>query len=278
MSPSIVVVIPTYGHFDYAANAVKSVLANTKVLRPYVVVVDDASPELTKGVLTGPRERQPKAFQDLMSLLSEHSASCFVNYFTLNGGLTRSWNYGLAMAELFGHDYACVTNSDVYFPEGWDIEIVKGLEKYALVGPITNAPGTELEQYVGKYSVTYDKEKVQTVERIQAVQTELHSYQAGRFKETDLNGFCLVAKTETWVKYSFDTNNVFRPRNDFNSKGEVNPTPLMTLNEYELQQRWRQAGLKFAACLGSYVFHYRAVSRGDNYRRGDWARLTEGTT
>jgi hypothetical protein len=47
----------------------------------------------------------------------------------------------------------------------------------------------------------------------------------------------------------------------------------MTLNEYELQRRWKETGLKVRRrCLGSYVFHYRAVSRGDAHKKGDWVR------
>jgi hypothetical protein len=46
----------------------------------------------------------------------------------------------------------------------------------------------------------------------------------------------------------------------------------MTLGEYELQGRWTKAGLETAICTGSYVLHYRAVSRGARYRMGDWVR------
>ena len=37
----------------------------------------------------------------------------------------------------------------------------------------------------------------------------------------------------------------------------------MTLQEYELQGRWHAAGLRSGVVLSSFVFHYRAVSRGE---------------
>lgn len=263
MTPSILIVVPTYGHFDYAARAVRTALANTRTLTPHIAFIDDASPDWDSRVS--------------LDLIGEHMARVNVHRFGENGGLTRSWNHGLKWAKTFDHDFCCVTNSDVEFPIDWDREIFMGLERgHHLVGPVTNAPGTNHEQYVGRYSMLYEKEKAQ--EDYNRVQGELLTQQRGRYKATTLNGFCMVALTKTWWENAYDAEHVFKPRNDFNSKGERNPTPLMTLNEYELQARWHGKGLKTAVCLGSYVFHYRAVSRGDKHKRGDWARINEGTS
>jgi hypothetical protein len=179
----------------------------------------------------------------------------------------------LCKAKANHFDYCCVTNSDVLFSPGWDIEVVKALEKFHLVGPVTNAPGTEEEQYVGKYSVLYTRPA--NPDAIGTIQTELIREQAGRFKASDLNGFCLIAKTATWWSQPFDPTHVFKSRNEHNSRGEPNPTPTMTLQEYELQRRWKARGLKTGIALGSYVFHYRSVSRGDKHKKGDWTRLKE---
>lgn len=274
MQPSILIVIPTYGHFEYAAKAALSALTNTKTLRPLVVLIDDASPEWdqrnypapggTSTIIPGPAEYDG---------LSRFHGSVFYSRFGENGGLTRSWNRGLADARHLNADYCCVTNSDVVFPERWEENIHYGLNirGYSLVGPVTNAPGTNADQYVQRYSTLYVPKRGEA--DVQLVQDELIKAQCLRYKETTLNGFCLVAKTATWWENAYDADHVFRPRNDFNSKGEPNPTPLMTLNEYELQRRWHDKGLKSAACLGSYVYHYRAVSRGDKHKRGDWARI-----
>jgi hypothetical protein len=47
----------------------------------------------------------------------------------------------------------------------------------------------------------------------------------------------------------------------------------MTGNEDELQSRWRAKGMKFAAALGSFIFHYRSVSRGKKFAKGKWLRM-----
>ncbi len=261
MKPSILIVIPTYGHFNYAAKAIESALAGTSA-NASIVVIDDASPD--------------KAGWDLLRLQYSHlceAMKCVFVQFPENGGLTRSWNHGLGIAKFFAFDYCCVTNSDVLFSPEWDEPIIRGLNKFDLVGPVTNAPGTNAEQYIGKYSTLYCRQDGD--KHVDEIQRELGRWQKDRFKETTLNGFCMVARTKTWTDNAFDKDNVFRPRNDVNSKGQPNPTPLMTLNEYELQTRWHAKGLKTAACLGSYVYHYRAVSRGDQHKRGDWARMTE---
>lgn len=263
MRPTILIVIPTFSHFEYAVRAVESAFTNTKTFEPHVVVFDDASPDFHARVFdhAAPREIV--------------TANLRVFRFNENGGLTRSWNHGLGYALERNFDACCVTNSDVIFAPGWDHDVFTALnsDKYALVGPVTNTPGTNSEQYVGRYSVLYDPMKKDDTRHIQHVQDELFSAQSRRFKETTLNGFCMAAFTKTWWANAYDENHVFRPRNDLNSKGEPNPTPLMTLNEYELQGRWHAKGLKTAACLGSYVFHYRAVSRGDKHKRGDWVRI-----
>lgn len=264
MKPELLVVIPTFGAFDYAARAVRSALGNTRWFDPWVIVIDDASPEWVEP-------HAPKQISDLWSL----DVRLTTFRFPQNGGLTRSWNCGLQFAKDRSIEFCCVANSDLYFPPGWDRGMSDALTRQGchLVGPVTNAPGTEQAQYVGKYSLLYRKDRID--EDADKVQEELRGFQTGRVKETPLNGFCLAAKTETWWNTAYDKDHVFRPRNDFNSKGEPNPTPLMTLNEYELQARWRAKGLKIAAALSSYVVHYRAVSRGDAFKRGDWVRRKE---
>jgi GT2 family glycosyltransferase len=272
-SPTILIVIPTYGQFDYATRAVRTALENTKLFYPYVVVIDDASPERLAKKIHHPDEPYGQYLAQLKQIREEFGSGSVVQMeFDQNGGLTRSWNVGLQAARGTGLDFCCVTNSDVVFPRGWDTDIFDALQfkGYALAGPLTNAPGSNPDQYVGRYSLLYRRETAEA--DYQDVQDELWCEQRGRWKETTLNGFCMIAKTQTWWDNAYDKDHVFRPRNDVNSKGEPNPTPLMTLNEYELQRRWKEKGLRAVACLGSYVFHYRAVSRGDRHKQGDWVR------
>ncbi len=281
---TILVVVPTYGHFDYALKAVASALRNTRALEPHVLVVDDASPDRLSRDIHHPDDASYGRFQanlrELRYEFGEHRVRQAV--FDTNGGLTRSWNCGLAHAKDTGHDFCCVTNSDVIFTPDWDYYVFKALDRSVvpahLVGPLTNAPGASPRQYVGRYSVTYDKARGDDPAHMDMVAAELYHQQGGRYVDEHLNGFCLTALTATWWKHAYDEGHVFRPRNDFNSKGQRNPTPLMTLNEDELQGRWTKAGLNCEVSLGSYVYHYRAVSRGDAHKKGDWSRLPDTTT
>lgn len=281
MYPSILIVVPTYGQFDYAARAVRTALAHTSYMKATVAVIDDASPERLARDIHCDGEPYGTFLINLKWLRQEFGDDRIVQMqFDQNGGLTRSWNAGLTLAREGAFDFCCVTNSDVMFAPRWDREIFSLLnaDKYHLVGPVTNAPGTNQEQYVGRYSVVYDPKKKDDVHHIAAVQDELIAQQSLRSKPSTLNGFCMVAFTKTWWDHSYSYTDVFCPRNDYNSKGEKNPTPLMTLNEYELQRRWHAAGLRSGIALGSYVYHYRAASRGDKHKAGDWARINkEGT-
>lgn len=264
MKEKLAVVIPVYGHFDYAANAVASLFANTHSVDPYVIVVDDASPEAKGKEDLGP-------IHEVIRQLPPMSAH--VIYFGVNGGLTRSWNAGLNIARSFNHPYCCVTNSDVLFTPGWELPLIDAIKHnyMHLVGPITNAPGTEKKQNVANYVPGYEVKD--DPEYLNAIAKSLFFDFGDHAVDSTINGFCMLARTKTWWEHAYDKDNVFRPRNDFNSKGERNPTPLMTLNEYELQSRWHKAGLRTGYCPGSFVFHYRAVSRGEAHKKPGWYRM-----
>jgi len=265
--PTLLVVVPTYGHYDYAARAVRSALEHTVSWAARVLVVDDATPD------HGP------AFREHLAAFAARPGGGFAFYrFADRGGLTRSWNYGLQAAADAGVDCCCVTNSDVVFAPGWDraVHALLAGGTYDLVGPLSNAPGTSAEQYVGRYVSAYDRSRGDDPEHLAQVQEALWRELAGAHRPAVLNGFCLVARTRTWWDHAYDRKHVFCPRNDRDGRGRPNPTPLMTLNEYELQRRWRAAGLRTGVALGAYVYHYRSVTRGDAYRCGDWFRRPGG--
>lgn len=272
--PTLLIVVPVYGHFDYAASAVSSALQSSQAFKTTVAVIDDASPEAVD--ISHPLQHQFAQYAKTVRHFQEtHDPTSIVQMrFDEGGGLTRSWNAGLTYARDHGFDYCCVTNSDVIFAPGWDVEILEGLKKFALVGPVTNTPGDSKHQQVSRYSKKYSKTWADSFGHIADVQMDLTRLR-GKYFECHLNGFCTVAKTSTWWNHSFDATHVFRPRNDFHVNGQKNNDPLNAGNEDELQRRWQAKHLKRAACLGSYVFHYRAVTRGKNHLKGDWARKKE---
>lgn len=268
MKPTLAIVIPTFSQFPYARLAVASALKQTRLATVRIFVADDASPDARKEL---------PGLETAANALAERCGhpEIQVHWFPENGGLTRSWNQGLLWAKRHKLTYTCVTNSDVKFSPGWDVPLLKALDTYDLVGPITNAPGTEQLQYARTYTKAYscgDRD-----ETLCDIAIDLRKHHANAVIPGTLNGFCMVAKTATWWAGAFDEFHVFNPHNAYNSQGKPNPTPLMTLNEYELQRRWHAKGFKTGFVPSSYVFHYRAVSRGDAHKKGDWLRIPEVT-
>lgn len=253
---SICLILPTYGHLAYAEKAARSFLENTKGARPVICAVDDATPGLTN-----------EDFAEWAANLGIQHAHRFEE----NDGLTRSWNYGLQWARANGMRYAVCGNSDLIFSPGWDVGIIEALKDYDLVGPVTNAAGwgTETQRVENHLDVDYAPDDswdsiAATAERLrlagmpaQGLTGPLTSFVNGVTITVPeyLNGFCLVAKTETWIAGGYDRDHVFDPANK------------MTENEVELQTRWvvGQGGRR-AVVPSSFVFHYRSVSRGDQYK------------
>lgn len=248
------IIIPTYGHFDYAARAIQSALYKTAG-EPIVFVIDDASPDWNAGI-------------DLLcSRFSEafRSRRLFVHHFITNGGLHRSWNRGLEYAREAGCRFACVTNSDVIFSQDWNRPFAKACTEggFALAGPLTNGPGSEARAFVGEHLAGY--EPSDSEQAIDDTARRLRDSHAESVEESRLNGFCLFAETDRWWEGRYDDQHVFCPRNDVQQDGTSNPTPLMTEGEYELQNRWAARGWKSGLCLDSFVFHYRSITRGADY-------------
>jgi GT2 family glycosyltransferase len=257
------VIIPSYSNLDYLAQTVNSCFATTENV--FVYIVDDATTEPLRPLLSSLKLRYGNRV----------NWCCFLTH----GGLTRSWNQGLRDFKLnlpntfIGHerldaDYICCTNNDVIFTPGWADTLAYHLDRdrLDLVGPLTNAPGPVREQHIAQWLNDYvasdDPASLKNV-------VDSLEHRRNHFKRSPINGFCMMAKAETWFDNSYDQDFVFRPENHYNSKGQPNPTPLMTLNEDEFQGRLQAKGLRTGIALGSFVFHYRAVSRGDRFKGKD---------
>ena len=257
MDSRILFICPTYAeveHHRYTLRAVRSFLRYTP--DGSVLVVDDASP----GWHTG-HERD---------LVNEDKQRVFTARFEVWGGVTRSWNFGLNTARGMNLEFALCGNNDVVFTDGWYEGMVQALDQgFSLAGPVSNAPGitaqkqAEVWRYVGNYELRDDQPYLDSVAR---------SLRGLAPFEAPVNGFCQLARTRDWWSGAYDDRYVYRPSNEFTSEGRRNPTPLMTLNEDELQGRWAKLGRRTAVCPSSFVFHYRAVTRGSKYFRGRWYR------
>ncbi len=251
---SICLILPTYGHLDYAEKAARSFLANTKTSRAVVCAVDDGSPGVTN---------------EEYAAWAKNAGIQYAFRFDENDGLTRSWNHGLQYCRDHGIRYAVCGNSDLIFSPGWDIGVISALEDHELVGPVTNAPGwgmplQNVASFVPGYEPSDDPAEIAAVaEKLSVFPSETLLEPVTTFGPTGaqvridqfLNGFCLVARTNVWWSGAFDGENVF------------DPSHKLTENETELQARWVVGqGARRALVSSSFVFHYRSVTRGDKFK------------
>lgn len=247
---------------DYTVEAVRTFFQTTA--NGLAIVVDDASSGW-----------DPIHESHLKTLAQFPGQECFVYRFPEWGGLTRSWNQGLRLARELGCSYAICGNNDIIFPKNWYQGLLHALSNgYQLAGPVSNAPGISAYKSQQVWHYFPDYETTNDHGRIDAVQRHLSHDYMGEIVEEKINGFFQMAHISTWWNGKYDDENVYRPRNDKTSRGQTNRTPLMTLNEDELQGRWARLGWKSAVCPSSFIFHYRAMTRGPKYMNqgGRWYR------
>ena len=248
--PRIAVIVPTFKAFDYSRRTLLSLFKYSPDTT--AIVVDDASPD----------------WNDTWH--KDCGGTVLVHRFKTNGGLTRSWNQGLRMARGLDVEYIVCGNNDILFTCGWWRGMAALLNAgFGLVGPLSNAPGItarglqDITAYVSNYNLTDN-----AVYNNNLAQLLWKTY-ADRVVPSPVNGFFLMAKKETWFENMADVTNVFNPVNTHTSKGKKNPTPLMTCNEDEFQRRLTRRKIKSGIAMGSFIFHYRSVSRGQKrYGKG----------
>lgn len=258
-------ICPTFNEQTLHAYTLRSLRSFFKYTAGGVaIVVDDAS--------DGWNLQHQKDIETLHRFAGQE---VYVHRFEQWGGLTRSWNYGLHLANELNLDYVIAGNNDILFTTCWYEGLLQALENgYELVGPLSNAPGTtsrghaDVFRYVPDYQLTDDATYLNNLAR------QLKSRYSGTVVPVGINGFFMLAKNKVWQAGRYDAESVFRPSNTHNSQGYKNLTPLMTLNEDELQGRWTKMGWKSAVVPSSFIFHYRAVSREGKHRKGKWFRLT----
>lgn len=230
---SVVICVPTYGHFAYAERAVRSALASSADVR--VLLVDDAS-------------KDAGGYAHLAGLfVDEPRVRC--HRFEENAGLTRSWNYGFTLACDAGALAYGPGNSDLVFSGGSISLLIEVLREYgyALVGPLTNAPGTvkaqDVRRYLSEYRAADEPEAVEQVGSQLRV-LDIQPVTSG------LNGFFMLGMCDSLRGYMWSGSLLY------------DPGKRMKGNEDELQRRvWARRGTT-AIVPQSFVFHYRGVTRG----------------
>jgi hypothetical protein len=80
----------------------------------------------------------------------------------------------------------------------------------------------------------------------------------------------MMAKTSTWHQFAHGST-IFPPTID--SLGFApNPSPLMAGQEEWLLQQCKSLQGRMGIVPGSFVFHYRSATRGNNFIKGDHYR------
>jgi glycosyltransferase involved in cell wall biosynthesis len=222
------------------------------------IVVDDATPDWTED------------YENLLrrTVLGYSGCELEIIRFPENGGLTRSWNTGLARALDLNLDYAIAGNNDIIFTPEWYLGLCDALQRgYALVGPLSNAPGITAgkRQQISRHYPEYRPND--SPAHLAKVSRHIQRHNKNKIVAHKINGFFQMATCATWDAGRYSPEHIYRPSNPKMSNGSVNPTPLMTGNEDELQARWAKLKLKSAIALSSYIFHYRSVTRGEQYKK-----------
>lgn len=233
----ISVVIPTYGHFDYAREAVLSAINSRDDV--VAIVVDDGSKDWNTDWL-----------QDIPS------DRFVLHRFEENKGTTQCWNFGINESDRIGCEYVCLSNSDVIFPNQCFESMIEAIDRgFSLIGPLTNAPGHSIEQniklYMPHYELTDDKS------HIEKVNEELREkYKGEAIPLFPINGFCWLGRTDFFI-----TNDLL-DEDTFPRAGQEDDFQRRVLNDR--QAIIKDGGTripKFGYILDTFVFHYRGVSR-----------------
>lgn len=257
-------ICPTYDAIrlsSYTEAALASFFATTP--NAHAIVVDDGS------------QCWSKSYENRLRQLTELYSASEISFisFKKNGGVTRSWNHGLKKAKAKDLDFVVVGNNDIIFTKGWYVGLIHALNSgFSMVGPLSNAPGItakgkqEIKRYLPKYKLTDD------FGYLNSCSDKLLADNLGKVIKSPINGFFQFASMLSWERGKYDKEHYYCPYNAYTSKGRKNLTPLMTLNEDELQRRWRAKKMESAIVLSSFIFHYRAVTRGNRYLKGMWHR------
>ena len=262
MLPSIGMIVPSYNNMGYLRRTISSFYKYSPNVQ--FIVVDDHSTEWDFEW----QDKNPEA-------------DITLHRFEDNGGLTRSWNKGFDIIRDMDDppEYTIFGNNDILATNGWWRGMVGELNSgYDLAGPLSNAAGItaagkqDIANYVDNYKLTDDPSYNDKVaDELWVRYGKKHT----SMPVPAVNGFFMMAKTATIAQNCLNTGNVFVPVLNKMPSGRTNPTPLMTGNEDDLQNRWRQRMLKSTIALGSYIFHYRSVARGRKYAKAGWFRCND---
>jgi len=178
-------------------------------------------------------------------------------------GLTNSWNIAYCIFK-DGYEKCLISNDDVIFPNKVPEDMWRGLDKYTLIGPLSDPIGCG--KFAGRFQdVTHYLSGIEDFKNVMDIQNRLQKKHPNkRFLEIGkditlpreeppyINGFC----------FSFNRNII---DSEFSKDILFNPIKINTGNEKELQKHRLKE--KKAISIKSYVYHYKGQSLNSNSNR-----------
>lgn len=248
--PTILVIMPTYGHHDYARRALESLFAATSSKTTAALIVDDGSPDYDANYYRG-----------LNGVLGHI-------HYTRNYGLTHALNAGLNFAYGTFIDYIACVNSDILFTKGWQNGLIAAANEYRFVGPLSNAPGvTSRGLQLASRWLQGDVPLTDDQKANDDIASSLWGKYGGRAEPCNLNGFFMFGKATSWCEYAHNyPTQTFPPVIEKMPSGRRNPQPRMQGQEDWINHQVKKSGHRNGVALGSYIVHFRSVTRGDKFK------------
>lgn len=247
-------VMPVKGHVEYAVAAIDSLMENSDGAVVTVYVVEDGCEPARGGDWV----------RDVTTI---HPHSIEYTAMRADRGPTAAWNDGISRA-ISENDMVVMGNDDVIVPRGWWQDLYYGLTSRMLdfVGPLSNSPGTtNAQQHVLGHLPNYILSDRQSM--IDAVQAQLQEQSARKFRAGAVNGFFIAALSDRWriAAYDIERGLIFPDAINKMPSGRTNPTPLVTGQEDWLHSHAKMLDFRMGLSPGTFVFHYRSVTRGTRY-------------
>jgi len=236
MKSKILLILTTAGRLHWLKNAIASLRDPLDVL-----VVDDATP---KEIGIG-------------NFCKEHGFHFITK--SKPKGLTDTWNIGYRFFKEKEYTYCILSNDDGRFPDGFSRGLIRALNtRCHLVGPVTNASGNALHQWVRRF-VRSPKwsypEDFKNFDRVQ--ETLVKQYKDMPLQPCDfVNGFCFAFSIAIF-RFAFSPTCLFDPKNT-NVDAEL-----------DLARRVRSKGGNIVVCRTSYVYHQKMGT----YRELGWKKI-----
>lgn len=215
-------VLTTAGTLGWLKKAISTLRDNLDVL-----VVDDATP--------GNKIRN-FCLQKGLAFISK----------TKPKGLTDSWNRAYKFFRENKYKGCILSNDDVRFSEGFSQGLLDGVDKFTVVGPVSNEPSRYRNFQKSQWLFRYTDLPYENIDNIQRFLEK--KYKGSPYIEAvDFNGFCF-AFSRGISRYMFSDTELF------------NPKCVNVGNEVWLVRRIKERGGTIAICRTSYVLHRKGVT------------------